>query len=137
MFHASCVALHGRAVLILGSAGRGKSGLALQLMAYGADLVADDQTALAKDGLNLTARAPATLQGLIEARGVGLLKVPDYTSAHVVVAVDLDDAEMERLPEYRERIFLGIRIPLLHNVDSAYFPAAILQYLKAGRRDPE
>ena len=40
--HASCIAVHGRGVLILGPSGAGKSSLALQLMALGADLVADD-----------------------------------------------------------------------------------------------
>ena len=76
LFHASCVAWQGRGALILGRSGAGKSALALQLMALGADLVSDDRTELLAEADALTARAPATIQGLIEARGVGLMRVP-------------------------------------------------------------
>ena len=66
--HASCVALGGRGVLILGGSGAGKSGLALQLMAYGAALVSDDRTILSNRDGALQAAAPDTIRGRIEAR---------------------------------------------------------------------
>ncbi|MDA3887407.1 MAG: serine kinase, partial [Allgaiera sp.] len=59
ILHASCVALDGRGVLILGPSGAGKSGLALQLMALGARLVADDRTRLNPRAGRLIARAPS------------------------------------------------------------------------------
>ena len=63
ILHASCVAIQGRAVLIIGASGRGKSGLALQLMAFGAKLVSDDRTEVVLEQGKLIARAPATIGG--------------------------------------------------------------------------
>ena len=66
--HATAVAVDGRAALILGASGAGKSSLALQLMALGAVLVADDRTVVQRDGSHIVADVPDTLRGLIEAR---------------------------------------------------------------------
>lgn len=57
ILHASCVALDGRGLLILGPSGSGKSALALELMALGADLVADDRTEIEGQGPDLVAAA--------------------------------------------------------------------------------
>lgn len=131
--HGSCVALSGRGVLILGPSGSGKSTLALLLMAFGCDLVSDDRTDIAaRDGM-LYASAPEAIQGRIEARGVGLLRADAVTGASLVLAVDLAHLESARLPPPRHYPVLGINLPLLHRVESAHFPGAILQYLKAGR----
>lgn len=134
--HASCVAYWARGLLILGASGRGKSALALQLMAYGAELIADDRTDVTATRGVLHAASPPALAGLIEARGVGLLNAEHAQSAEVVLAVDLDTPETARLPVLHAMHLAGVLIPCLHKVDSAYFPAAILQYLKSGRRDP-
>ena len=133
ILHASCVAWQGRGALILGRSGAGKSALALQLMAYGADLVADDRTELHAEGDALTARPPATIAGLIEARGVGLLRVPFVPQAEIALIVDLDQTETDRLPPERQLTLLGISRPLVLSVPQAHFPAAILCYLKALR----
>jgi HPr kinase/phosphorylase len=134
ILHAACVCLGQRGVLILGPSGSGKSALALQLMAYGCTLVADDGVEiLERDGACL-ARAPATLRGMIEARGVGLLSAATTEAAVIVLAVDLAATETERLPPWRETVIAGQVVPLVHRVESGHFPAAILQYLKAGRR---
>ena len=137
VLHASCVALNGAGVLILGASGRGKSGLALQLMALGADLVADDRTSLdvrnGPAGPQLMAGVPDTLAGLIEARGIGILKAASAGPCPVTLVVDLDQTEAMRLPPDRSVELLGVRLPLVHMVDSPAFPAAILQYLKKGR----
>lgn len=133
--HASCVAYDGRAVLILGAAGSGKSALALQLMAYGAALVSDDQTLIEKrDGWPI-ASVPPTISGMIEARGVGLLAAVPARPTRIVLVVDLDQREQDRLPPARTIALPGRKVPLLHNVESPYFAAAILQYLKAGKAD--
>lgn len=135
ILHASCVALDGRGVLILGPSGAGKSALALQLMAYGCVLVSDDRTAVVAEAGTLLAAAPARIRGLIEARGVGILAADAVATARVVLAVDLGLPETERLPPRHGRRLLGVNLPVLHRVESAHFPAAILQYLKAGRAE--
>ena len=136
ILHASCVAYQGRAVLILGRSGQGKSGLAMQLMAYGADLVADDRTQVTVQDERLWATAAPELAGWIEARGVGLLRASITDTAEVVLVVDLDTDETDRLPLAHTVSVSGITLPKLHKVDSPYFPAAVLQYLKAGRKEP-
>lgn len=137
VLHATCVAYAGAGVLILGASGRGKSRLALQMIALGADLVADDRTTVrvahVKDRPALIADAPDTLRGLIEARGVGLLRAQAYGPCPLALVVDLDRNETDRLPPMRETVLSGITLPVLHMVDSAAFPAAILQYVRHGR----
>lgn len=133
ILHAGCVSFAGRGVLILGPSGSGKSGLALQLMALGCDLVSDDRTAVVlRDGAAI-ASAPAPIAGRIEARGIGLLAARAEPAARLAVVVDLSHLESERLPPWRTHSLLGVELPLLHRVESTHFPAAILQYLKAGR----
>jgi HPr kinase/phosphorylase len=133
ILHASCVAVQGRGVLILGCSGAGKSALALQLMAYGADLVSDDRTELTANGAALIARSPTALQGLIEARGLGLLQAPFIPQAKIALVIDLDQTETNRLPPERHISLLGISRPLVLAVPQAHFPAAILCYLKGHR----
>jgi HPr kinase/phosphorylase len=130
--HAGCVALDGRGLLILGPSGSGKSALALQLMALGCGLVSDDRTCLHRDGGALIATAPPALRGLIEAWGIGLLAAGTMAGARLVCAVDLGVVETERMPPARSRSWQGISLPLLHNVATPAFPAALLQYLRAG-----
>lgn len=132
-FHASCVSWQGRAALILGPSGVGKSSLALQLMALGCLLVSDDQTLLSPKGDALWAAAPDALRGRIEARGLGLLAAETARRARVVLAVDLEQGETDRLPPERWRNLCGLSIPLVHKVEGSHFPAAVLQYIKAGR----
>ncbi|WP_111732134.1 HPr kinase/phosphorylase [Roseovarius amoyensis] len=133
VLHASCVAIDGRAVLIRGASGSGKSGLALQLMALGAGLVADDRTRLWRNGAALMADAPATLRGRIEAREVGILTAPAAGPAEVVLVVDMDTVETDRLPPMRRMPIHGVGLPLVRKSHLAHFPAAILTYLKGGR----
>lgn len=134
--HATTVVFESRAALIIGAAGQGKSTLALQLMAFGAQLVSDDRTQITRDANGLWASAPDTISGLIEARGIGLLQAEAIPRAKLCVVIDLDQLEHDRLPVIRDRVIVGVALPCLHKVDSAGFPAAVLQYLKGGRRDP-
>ncbi|MDM8166296.1 HPr kinase/phosphorylase [Roseovarius sp.] len=132
--HASCVARDGRAVLIRGASGSGKSGLALQLMALGAGLVADDRTRLWREGDTLMADAPPAIRGWIEAREVGILTAPPAGPAPVALVIDMDETETDRLPEHRTVTLLGADIPLARKSELTHFPAAILTYL-CGTRD--
>ncbi len=131
--HATAVCLGARAALIRGASGSGKSSLALEMMARGASLVADDRVILrrAAEGVRLFAPEPA--RGLIEARGMGLLRAEVAASADLACVVDLDHVETERLPPFRETVLLDVTVPLLHKVATAYFAAALIQYLRKGR----
>lgn len=131
--HATTVAINGRAALIRGASGSGKSGLALQLLALGAELVADDRTVVWADGETLRADAPDTIRGQIEARGVGILRSPAAGPCAVTLVVDMDEVETERLPERREVRLLGIPLPVINKSESAHFPAALAVYLKGER----
>ncbi|MDD8021828.1 MAG: serine kinase [Paracoccaceae bacterium] len=132
--HATAVALDAqRGVLILGPSGAGKSLLALRLMALGARLVADDRVDLWTEDGAVWARAPERLQGVIEARGVGLLRAAALPAAQIVLVVDLARDETERLPPSREHDLLGMSLPLVLRVQHGHLDAAVLQWLKGGR----
>ena len=124
-------------MLICGSSGAGKSALALELMAFGAELVSDDRTLLRQDGSDIIASAPDTICGLIEARGVGILRANPCPPTVVRLVVNMDTPETERLPECRRVTIAGCQLPLLHRVAQVHFGAAILQMLRCGRKNPE
>lgn len=132
LIHASAVALEGRALLVCGPSGSGKSALCLQMMACGAALIADDRVALRREGAEIRAACPPRIEGLIEARGLGLLRAAPHGPAPVAAVVDLERSEAERLPPRRTAELLGLRLPLFHKTDSPHFPAALVQYLRGG-----
>jgi serine kinase of HPr protein (carbohydrate metabolism regulator) len=101
--------LGGRGVLLLGQPGSGKSDLALRLIDRGAVLVADDRVHIAADG---TLHPAATLSGLIEVRGVGILPVPYTAGIPAVLAIDLD-GPVQRLPEAAVREVGGLCLPCI------------------------
>ena len=131
--HGTTVSFDGRGVLIRGASGAGKSALALQLLAYGAQLVSDDQTALTRTGTTLRATAPQTTKGLIEARGIGLMRCDTVESVDLALVIDMDVEETARLPEPKRTDYLGVSLPLVHKTSTPAFPAAILQYLKVAQ----
>jgi len=130
--HATCVAWNERAVLITGSSGAGKSALGLSLLAYGCQLVADDYVRLTRQDDAVMAHSPDTITGLIEARGLGILQAQARSQATVVLIVDLDQPEAERLPPKRRLTLLGHDLPLIYRVDAPQFAPGILQVLKLG-----
>lgn len=130
--HATTVAFGGRGLLIMGPSGVGKSALALDLMAAGARLVADDCTIVSSLGETLIASCPPEIRGLVEARGVGVLRAIPLDDVPLAAAVDLGRVEVLRLPEPRRFALLDRSIPLLFRVDSRHFPSALLQYLRDG-----
>jgi HPr kinase/phosphorylase len=118
--HACAVLVGARALLIRGPAGSGKSQLALKLIAAAqsgllpfARLVADDRIRLEPCHGRLLARAPDTLAGLIEVRGLGIRKLPYETVAVVGGVIDLAAADAERLPKQTEIQVAGIALPQL------------------------
>lgn len=124
--HATCIAVQEKAALILGPSGSGKSSLALQLIALGARLVSDDRTLLRLEDDVLLAQAPSSISGLIEARGVGLIRLDPVGPVPVSLIVDLARSEDKRLPHPHSREMLGITLPCLFNAPSPHFAAAIL-----------
>ena len=110
LLHGSAVSLNGKGVLFLGESGRGKSDLALQMIDRGALLIADDQVRLSRDGDRLIAEAPPALAGLIEIRGVGIMRLP-YRKNTLDLAVDLDlEGEEDRLPEAKTAHWCGLSL---------------------------
>ena len=112
--HASCVAIEGRAVLLCGVSGSGKSDLALRLLDRGAAPISDDYTELRRHEDRLIGSAPASINGKIEVRGVGIIEWTALSEAPIVLCVVLDEP-IERIPEdpLPCRLFLGIGIPVL------------------------
>jgi serine kinase of HPr protein (carbohydrate metabolism regulator) len=112
LIHATTVAIDGRAVLLRGASGAGKSDLALRLIDAGAHLVADDQSELRRQGDSLMVRAPAALAGLIEVRGIGIVRLAALAEATVALVADLVLPEqVERLPTPCNETVLGIVVP--------------------------
>jgi serine kinase of HPr protein (carbohydrate metabolism regulator) len=119
--HATSVALRSKGrwqgVLLRGPSGAGKSDLALRLVQAGGRLVSDDQTHVAVKGRKLIATAPQALAGLIEVRGVGIVKLARgqlAAQAPLVLTIDLVPPEkVERLPEHTQEMLLGMKMPVL------------------------
>ena len=101
-----CVSRFGRGVLIGGGSGAGKSRLALALVQRGWQLVSDDYSLIDATTLGLTVRAPEALRGLIEVRGVGILRLPCLIESRACLLVMLASAA-PRLPEAEETILEG------------------------------
>jgi HPr kinase/phosphorylase len=101
--HASCAARDGAGVLLLGPPGSGKSDLALRLLDRGFMLVADDRVEV-EDGV---ARPPPQLAGLLEVRGLGILRLPHVPSARLALAVELG-GPASRLPAPATHPELGL-----------------------------
>jgi serine kinase of HPr protein (carbohydrate metabolism regulator) len=111
--HASTVAREGRAVLITGPSGSGKSDLALRLLERGFTLVSDDRTIVKKNGDRLIASAPANIAGKLEIRGLGIVEMDRTDNVPVALIVELT-GEIERMPDdSRERPILGVSLPLV------------------------
>lgn len=108
----SCVAVHGRAMLISGPPGSGKSSLALALIDRGGELIGDDGVTLDEVADLVVATPPPNTQGLLEVRNVGLLEVPT-TRAPLAIVIRLTP-DAERLPlGIESATLLGHEIPLV------------------------
>ena len=139
--HASAVLVGTRAVLIRGPSGSGKSRLALELIESArsgsvlfARLVGDDRVNLQAAGGRLLVRSVDALAGLIEVRGVGILRLPYEPSAVVCLVVELG-ADAERLPdaEQQKAVIEGSWLPRLAVADGTKALPAVLAMLTCSR----
>jgi serine kinase of HPr protein (carbohydrate metabolism regulator) len=109
LVHGTCVALGRAAALIRGPSGSGKSDLALRFLFLARrgpaaldppTLVADDQVALERVGNRIIVKAPESIRGRIEVRGIGIVEVKSHPDAELALVVDLvPPAEVPRMPE--------------------------------------
>ncbi len=109
----TCVAVDGRGVLLRGPSGAGKSDLALRLIDGGARLVSDDYTDVALRDGRLFASAPPEIRGILEVRGLGVLRMGAEPTVPLALAVDLVAASgVERMPAEEVADILGIAVPV-------------------------
>lgn len=120
--HASAVLAGARAVLIRGPSGAGKSRLVLDLIHAAAGgligfarLVADDRVHVQAAHDRLIARPPAALAGLLEVRGLGIVRLPHEPMAQVALVVDLAAVAPARLPDAAAAttVVAGVSLPRL------------------------
>lgn len=138
--HATCVALEGEdgwhAVLLRGAPGAGKSDLALRLIEAGARLVSDDQTELTATSGAVIARAPESLVGRMEVRGLGVLSFEYLSDVPVRLVCELSaPSEVPRMPDAEAVVLAGEEIPRLRIAPfESSAPAKVRLGLDAARR---
>jgi HPr kinase/phosphorylase len=114
LIYATAIAIDGHAVLLRGFSGAGKSDLGLRLIDAGAQLVADDQCELARRGDTIVVSAPPTIAGLIEVRGIAIMRLESLPEAPLALIADLMPSNLiERLPSRRTEMILGLAIPVI------------------------
>lgn len=114
LLHASCVELRDTGVVLLGPPGSGKSDLAVRLIDGGARLVSDDRLAVERCGDVLIGRPPEAIAGLIEVRGLGIMRIDHCASSPLGLVVALGCAELRpRLPERMTYELLDVALPYL------------------------
>ena len=107
LVHGTCIAFGATGLLLRGPSGAGKSDLALRLInrpnirpSMTARLVADDQVAVNRRDNELWASAPSQIAGLMEVRGVGLVRIEPVAEVRLRLVLDLGPpGAMPRLPE--------------------------------------
>jgi len=103
------------------------------MQALGGVLIADDHLQLRRSEGGLWARAHPAIAGLVEIRGMGIMRAPITAPVRVALVVDLNKAEAERLPPLRRTQVMGVDLPLQYRIAGDGFAAAILHYLAWGR----
>lgn len=111
--HATAVAFDKQGVLITGDPASGKSDLALRLIAQGAVLVSDDQVLLSRNGGDVVLSPPDTIAGMMEVRGIGVVKSAYAENIPLRLVIDLVPEEnIPRLPEPAVCSYLEQEIPV-------------------------
>jgi len=131
--HASAVAWKDRGVLVTGASGAGKTSLAVEMLALGASLVADDWVVVTPGrAAGPVLSAPEPIRGLVELRGIGLVRLPSTDQAPLVCIVDLDREPVGRLPPRRTKTLLDFPCPVIDGRGRQGLAPALMAVLHAG-----
>ncbi|MEM9371256.1 MAG: serine kinase [Pseudomonadota bacterium] len=136
LHYASAVEIDKQGILIVGRSGSGKSALAIDLISRGATLIADDQTVVIP-GSPPRLSPPASIAGIIEVRGVGLLRLPSRSDAPAALIVDLDREAEERLPARKTADLLGCKVHWIPGKNLPYLTATVIMAVRGQFLDPE
>jgi len=116
--HGTCITIKGHGVLLMGASGSGKSDCALRLLDAGAMLISDDRTILTADAATgqLVASSPAPIKGLMEIRGIGVVRWESVDEAPLRLVISAtDSAAVPRMPDLQANdssaTFAGITVP--------------------------
>ncbi len=101
----------GKGILLAGAPGIGKTSLMLEMIRSGGQLVGDDGVALSNNNGSLVMDPPEATRGLIELRGVGILRLDPADGVMVTMHVCLVGDLEQRLPEQRHVSWLGVNLP--------------------------
>lgn len=113
LVHATCVAINGHGMLLMGASGSGKSDLALRLIDRGAVLVSDDYCACSGHDGTLFIAPPERIAGKLEVRHIGIITLPYATNVPVALAIGLDD-KPPRMPDGSSLIAVaGVNLPFV------------------------
>lgn len=108
----SAVALDGRAIIIEGPPGSGKTSLALAMIDRGATLIGDDAVTIERSGSRIVVSPPPNIAGQLEVRNIGIVELPCVDAMAALILV-LDPAAPRFPLEVRKRDLLGVAVPLL------------------------
>ena len=111
--YATCLELNHKGILLIGPSGSGKSDLALRLIKEKqAILISDDRTNIEIVSGAIIASCPQTIQGLLEVRGIGIVKMPHKKQSKISLVIELTNnlSQIERLPLFETITLLGIEI---------------------------
>lgn len=131
--HASSVDVLGKAVLIIGKSGTGKSSLALALMGLGADLIGDDQVEIKLINNVIYIQALNQLAGIIEARFIGILRSDYKAISPLHLIVDLSQTKCKRLPAKHTVNIAGKHFDVIYGGGIFNLQYSIYQWMKNGR----
>ena len=120
---ASAVAIGGRALMIEGEPGSGKSSLILALIDRGAQLIGDDAVTLTRDGMKVMASPPPNIAGLLELRGVGLFKLPVAAPSPLALILVVGSLGARLPDEVPSRRIFDLAIPCLAFEPGSIAPA--------------
>ena len=111
--YATCLELNHKGILLIGPSGSGKSDLALRLIKEKqATLIADDRTDIELVSGEVIASCPQPIQGLLEVRGIGIVKMPHKEKSKISLVVELTNnlEQIERLPQAETTTLLGVEV---------------------------
>ena len=136
ILHATAVAACGRALVLVGPSGTGKTETALSLMAFGATLICDDLVELRRDGDALVALPPREAKPIVELRHIGFSCAPLGGPTPVMACVDMRRTDVPRLPDPEFVTLLDRQIRLIQTSREGSFAPALWHYLTQSEPGP-